>query len=152
MTQKRPKRKDSLYSRCFHVVFTKGRESQKSGVPPVRIVQSTHGRDARATTWFLPENNSDWESWRDVRRLPHAGFPGPLWIAGAGGAAREMFSGNVAGAGSVSGADTDGVAPASDGTASVGAGSDGVTGVKAGPGVGGASNPLMAGCVLKMSR
>jgi len=34
MKQKWPERKDSLYSRCFHVVFTKGRESQKSGVPP----------------------------------------------------------------------------------------------------------------------
>ena len=34
MKQKRPKRKDSLYSRCFHVVFTKRRESPKPGVPP----------------------------------------------------------------------------------------------------------------------
>src|SRR6184192_2977334 len=34
MTQKWPKRKDSLYSRCFHAVFAKVHESHKSGVPP----------------------------------------------------------------------------------------------------------------------
>ena len=55
MKQKWPERKDSLYSRCFHVVFTKGRESHKPGVPPVRIVQPTHGRDARATTVCEPD-------------------------------------------------------------------------------------------------
>src|SRR5205823_10460254 len=51
MTQKRPKRKDSLYSRCFHVVFTKVHESQKSGVPPAAGASRPsirRGRDARA--------------------------------------------------------------------------------------------------------
>jgi len=37
MKQKWLERKDSLYSRCFHVVFTKGRESHKPGVPPVPL-------------------------------------------------------------------------------------------------------------------
>src|SRR5881394_253191 len=54
MKQEWLERKDTLYSRCFDVVFTKGRERQKSGVPPVRIVQPTHGRDARATS-LLPK-------------------------------------------------------------------------------------------------
>src|SRR6266536_5767063 len=43
MKQKWLERKDTFYSRCFHVVFTKVHESRKSGVPPVRIVQPTHG-------------------------------------------------------------------------------------------------------------
>ena len=34
MKQKWLERKDSLYSRCFHAVFAKVDESQKSGVPP----------------------------------------------------------------------------------------------------------------------
>jgi len=37
MKQKWLERKDSLYSRCFHVVFTKGDEERKSGVPPVPL-------------------------------------------------------------------------------------------------------------------
>src|SRR5438067_3542723 len=50
MTQKWPKRKDSLYSRCFHAVFAKVHESHKSGVPPAAGASRPRirrGRDAR---------------------------------------------------------------------------------------------------------
>jgi hypothetical protein len=40
MMQKQPKRKERLYSCGFHVVFTKRRESQKSGDPPDGMVAS----------------------------------------------------------------------------------------------------------------
>ena len=45
---------------------TSGDESQQSGVAPVRIVQRTHGRDARATTASKP----------DFRNPPPNTYPG----------------------------------------------------------------------------
>ena len=71
---------------------------------------------------------------------------------GAGAAEGELLSGDVAEVGLAWGAGAGEVEPASDGADSVGADSDGVAGVKAGSGAGGATSSLVAGCAPKMSR
>src|SRR6266496_3370839 len=114
MKQKWLERKDSLYSRCFHVVFTKVHESRKSGVPPVRIVQPTHGRDARATTApvsqlsverfvlsflliaVLPfgiDFGGQFSAANQLLQVPDDGAPGDFELAGQSGNVRALVGG-----------------------------------------------------------